>query len=236
MTVRVVQPDLEGLEPPQHRRADPPCPHGPDLHALQVIGPRYAVGDVPAPVDHPLVRRDVVAHQREDHHHHVLRDADAVREGHLRHGDAVLDGRVDVDVVGADPRRHRQLELGRLCDPFRGQVGGPEGLRDHDLGLRKLAIQHRVGALLVGGDDQVVPTSLDELAQPELAGHAAQQLPGREVDVLGRRCVLAAVVMLDRGHGVARIGRRITADGVVVENANDVRHGGPFVGLAWQGS
>jgi hypothetical protein len=32
-------------------------------------------------------------------------------------------------------------------------AASPQGLRDHDLGLRKLAIQHRVGPLLVGGDE-----------------------------------------------------------------------------------
>ena len=45
VTIRVVQPHLEGLEPPQHRGRSA-LPHGPDLNALQVIGPRHAVGDV----------------------------------------------------------------------------------------------------------------------------------------------------------------------------------------------
>src|SRR5215211_4519329 len=94
------------------------------------------------------------------------------------------------------------LSLGAFA--IRSAFSGPEGVRDHDLGLRKLAIQHRVGPLLVGGDDQIVPASLDELAQRELARHAAQQLPRREVDVLRRRCVLAAVILLlDRGRSRA---------------------------------
>jgi hypothetical protein len=40
------------------------------------------------------------------------------------------------------------LSSGALCDPLRIQVAGPEGLRDHDLGLTKLASQHRVGPFL----------------------------------------------------------------------------------------
>ena len=51
--------------------------------------------------------------------------------------------------------------------------------------------------------------------------------PRGEVDVRRRRCVLAAVVLLDRGHGVALLRRRVPADGVLVENADDVRHGVP---------
>ena len=70
-----------------------------DLHALQVVGALDAVGDVPAAVDDPLVGGDVVAHEREDHHHDVLGDADAVAVGDLGDGDAVLDRRLQVDVV-----------------------------------------------------------------------------------------------------------------------------------------
>jgi uncharacterized delta-60 repeat protein len=74
---------------------------------------------------------------------------------------------------GRAPERER-----RAGHDVRHRRQGPGRLRDHDLGVRKLAIQHRVGPLLVGSDDQVVPAPLDELAQPELARHAAQQLPG----------------------------------------------------------
>ncbi len=91
VAVGVVQADLERLQPPQHRRADAPGGDRADLHALQVIRARDAVGDVPAAVDHPLVGGDVVAHEREDHHHHVLGDADAVRVRHL--GDRQADAR-----------------------------------------------------------------------------------------------------------------------------------------------
>ena len=51
--VGVVQPHVERLQPPQHGRADPPGGDRADLHPLQVVGARDAVGDVPAAVEHP---------------------------------------------------------------------------------------------------------------------------------------------------------------------------------------
>ena len=120
----------------------------------------------------------------EDHHHHVLGDADAVGVGDLGDREPALDRRLQVDVVGADPGGQRQLQLRRLGDPLGRQVGRPEGLGDDDLGLRQLALEDRVRAVLVGGDDERVPALLEELAQAELAGDAAEQLAGREVDRL----------------------------------------------------
>ena len=88
----------------------------------------------------------------------------------------VLDRRLQVDVVGADAGGDRQLQLRRLGDPLGRQVGGPERLRDDDLGVGQLALEDRVRAVLVGGHDQLVAAPLEELAQPELAGDAAEQL------------------------------------------------------------
>ena len=62
--VGVVQLDVERLQPAQHRGADAPRGDRADLHALEVVRARDAVGDVPAAVDDPLVRRDVVADER----------------------------------------------------------------------------------------------------------------------------------------------------------------------------
>ena len=112
-----------------------------------------------------------------------------LRVGDLGDGDAALDRRLQVDVVGADAGGERQLQLRRLGDPLGGQVGGPERLGDDDLGLGQLALEDRVRPVLVGGDDQPVPAPLEELAQAELARDAAEQLAGREVDRLGRRRV-----------------------------------------------
>ena len=77
-------------------------------------------------------------------------------------------------MVGADPGGDRQLQVRRLGDPLGGQVGGPEGLRDHHLGVGQVLVELGVLAVLVGGDDQLVARGLEELAQAELAGDAAR--------------------------------------------------------------
>ena len=74
----------------------------------------------------------------------MLGDADAVGVGDLGDRDPALDRGLQVDVVGADPGGDRELQVRRLGDPLGGQVGGPEGLRDHDLGVGELALEHRV--------------------------------------------------------------------------------------------
>ena len=136
----------------------------------------------------------------------------------------MLDRRLQVDVVRADPGGQRQLELGCLGDPLRGQVGGPEGLGDHHIGVRKLSLEDRVGSILVRGDDQLVAASLEELAQPELSGDAAEQLARLEVDPFGSRRGLAVVVALDLGNVVSRIAGRVPVHRIVVEHAEDLRH------------
>src|SRR5207249_9848792 len=78
MTVGIVQLDVEGLEAAEHRRADASRSHRAHRHSYQIVGAGYTVGDVPSAVHDPLIRRDVIAHQRQDHHHDVLRHADAV--------------------------------------------------------------------------------------------------------------------------------------------------------------
>jgi hypothetical protein len=98
----------------------------------------------------------------EDHHHDVLGHADAVRVGDLGHRDAVGDRRVEVDVVRSDPRRQRELEVRRLVHPLLGEVGRPERLRDHHVGLGEPALELRVLAVLVGGHDQLVSLVLQE--------------------------------------------------------------------------
>ncbi len=103
--VGVVQTDVERVQPAQHRQTDPACGDRPDRHALEIVGALDAVRDVPAALHDPLVRRDVVANQRQDHHHHVFRHADAVGVGDLGDGDAAVDGRLQVDVIGSDARR-----------------------------------------------------------------------------------------------------------------------------------
>ena len=154
----------------------------------------------------------------------MLGDADAVRVRDLRDRDPVLGRRLEVDVVGPDPGGHRKLQIRRLRNPLSGQIGGPEGLRDHDLGLRELALEDGLRPVLVRGHDEPVTAVLEEAPQPELARDAADELPAVEVEPRGSRRGLAVVVALDPGDVVARVRRRVPIDRVVIEHAQDGRH------------
>ncbi len=195
--VVVMQLDVERLEPAQRREADAARRDGADIHAFEVVGALDAIGDVPAASDHPAVGGDVVAHQRQDHHDDVLGDTDRVAVGHLGDGDALVHGGLKVGVVGADAGGDDELELLRLVEALLGHVGGPEGLRDHDLGVRQLLLEGRIRTVLVGGHDQRVAGLFQELAQAQLAGDAAEQFARLEVDLARRR----------RGHAVRDSGR-----------------------------
>jgi hypothetical protein len=78
VAIGVVQLDVEGLEAAQHGKADAAGSDGSDLHALEVIRALDAVGNVPSAAHDPAVGRDVVAHERQDHHDDVLGDTDRV--------------------------------------------------------------------------------------------------------------------------------------------------------------
>ena len=121
-----------------------------------------------------LVSGDKVPDEQEDAHDDVLRDRDDVRARDLEHLDAALDGRVQVDVVRADARRHAELEvlgLGGeraavhkgllpfgedwrtyLRDQIAGEVAGMERSCDEDLSVLEVLLEDAVRALLVVRD------------------------------------------------------------------------------------
>ena len=222
--VRVVQVDVEGLEAPEHAEPDAAGAERAHRHPLQVVGALHAVGDVPAALRHPLVGRDVVAHQGEDHHDDVLGDADAVGVGDLGDGDAVLHRRLQVDVVGADAGGDRQLQVRGAGDPLGGEVGRPERLRDDDVGVGELALEDRAGAVLVRGHDQRVTLAFEVVPQPQLTGDAAEQRPGREAESLRGGEGLPVGIALEHGQVGTRVRVRIPAHGVGIQDAEDLGH------------
>ena len=111
-----------------------------------------------------------------DHHHHVLRDADAVGVGDLGHGHAVVDGRLQVDVVGPDAGGDGEPQVASLGYPLCGQIRRPERLGDDDVRVHEFALELGVGAVLVGCDDEGVSLALEVLPQAEFAGDTAEQL------------------------------------------------------------
>src|SRR5262249_15848826 len=128
MPLRVVKSHVEGLETLQYGLADAPCCDDSDVHAFQVVSSLDTVGNVPATLDDPLVRRDVIADKRQNLHDCVFRNAEAVAERNLSDRDAMLGGRFEVDMVRADAGGHGQLEFGRLLDPLGRKVCRPEWL------------------------------------------------------------------------------------------------------------
>ena len=100
MSLEIMKMHVEGLQAAEHGKADPAGGDCADVHALDIIGPFYAVGDIPAALHHPLVGGNVVPHKPENHHHHVLGNADRIAVGDLGDCDLTIDGRLEIDVVG----------------------------------------------------------------------------------------------------------------------------------------
>src|SRR6202011_1090730 len=125
-------------------------------------------------------------------------------------------------MTGATPGGDRELQLASLGDTLGCQVGGPERLRDDDVGVDQFFFKHAVRTVLVGGDDQRVTLRLEKLAQAELAGHAPEQLARPKIDRLGRWSRLTAGVALNDRNVIARIGPRIPRNGIFVEHTDDL--------------
>jgi hypothetical protein len=224
VAVVIVELHVERLEAPQHRRADPAGGDGADMHPLDVERAGDAVGDVPAAGAGDFVRGDEVPDQSQDRHHDMLGDADRVAIGHFGDGDAPLDRRLEVDMVGADAGGDRQLQSIRLGDPLAGQIGRPERLGDDHVGVGQLALEAGIRAVLVRGDHQLMSLDLQPGAQAERAGDAAEQLSRAEVDRSGRGQRLTVRITLENRQVVPRAAVGIAGLGVVVEDAQDLRH------------
>src|ERR1035438_8877648 len=78
MIVEIMQLHIERLQASQYCQANPAGGNCAHIHALQVISPLGAIGDVPALLNDPFIRWDVVADERQNLHHRMLGDADAV--------------------------------------------------------------------------------------------------------------------------------------------------------------
>ena len=95
---------------------------------FEVVRACDAIGNVPAAFDHPLIGGDVIAHEREDHHHHMLGDRDAIAIRDFGDRDAPVHCGLQINVIGADAGGDGELQLLGLGDALGGQIGGPEGL------------------------------------------------------------------------------------------------------------
>ena len=154
----------------------------------------------------------------------MLCDADAVGIRHFGDSDPGLSGGTQIDMVRADAGCDRQLQVLCFGDPFGREIGGPEGLGDHDIGIGEFALKDRTRSVLVRGNHQGVTGALQECPQAELPGHAPEQLARHEVNRFRRWHRLAARIGRDNRDRVTGVLLRVTIDWVVVEHAKDLHH------------
>ena len=164
MLIEVMQLYIERLQTLQHCKPNTARSNRAYMHAFEVVGTLNTVRDIPPTLENPRVRREIIAHQREDHHQHMLGDADAVGVGHFSDRDAVFDGSFQVDVVRTYACSNGKLQLLRLLDALWRQVGRPEWLRDDDIRVGQFALKHRAGAFFIRSDNEGVAEAFEVFA------------------------------------------------------------------------
>src|SRR5260370_22518259 len=78
MPVGVLKIDVKWFHTSQYGKANPACADDADIHPLKIIRARHAISDIPTTLQHPLMRRNIITHEREDHRHRMLCCAHAV--------------------------------------------------------------------------------------------------------------------------------------------------------------
>ena len=96
-----------------------------------------------------LVSGHEVADEQEDVHHDLLSDGDDVRTSDFEDLDVLLDGGVEVDVVGAHAGSDTDLEVLCFVDKLPGEIAGVEGRRDEDLSIFDVLLEDAARALLI---------------------------------------------------------------------------------------
>jgi hypothetical protein len=173
MTLGVVQFNVKGFQSPQYGQTDSAGSNRSNVHTFEIVRTRDTIRDVPSAVPRDLMSRQVVANQRQNHHHSVFGDANTVRKGLFGYRDTGFDGRVQVHVVGADPCRDGEFQFLRFPDPICSKVGGPKRLRDDDIRIREFPFEDGIWPVLVGGDDKMCgPNLRGTSADPVLRIHS----------------------------------------------------------------
>src|SRR5580704_16286160 len=101
LPIEIMQMHVKRLQPPQDSSANSSGSHRSDVHTFDVVRTLYAIGDIPSALYYPPIRGQVVAYEREDHHHRMFGDADRIGIGYFGHGDATVDRSLEIDMVGA---------------------------------------------------------------------------------------------------------------------------------------
>lgn len=137
----------------------------------------------PAAIDRERVGGDVAAHQREDHHDDMLGNADAV--GDLRDGDAVPDGGMEIDMVGADAGHDRKLQLLALAILSAVRYAGQKGCEMTISALGNSRSKAEFSPCLVRGYEENMTQAFQELARCQATRDRPEQLTRLEVDLAG---------------------------------------------------
>mmetsp|Transcript_19819 Transcript_19819/g.51205 ORF Transcript_19819/g.51205 Transcript_19819/m.51205 type:complete len:268 (-) Transcript_19819:99-902(-) len=219
VVIKVVKVHAERLQTLKHGTTNATSCDRPDVHSLKIVRALHYVRNVPPSAHRVLVSGHKVTHECEDRHHDVLSDRDGVAPGDLTHVYVAVHRRLQVDVVGTNACRDACAQLWCHCHPFGCHVRWEEGLRDHVLGIGKMALKLTTGAVFVRRDDERVALRFEECAQPELAAQAAKQRARREVDPSGTRQSRAVRVCLEGWERVAGVVRREARHRVRVECA-----------------
>ena len=115
VAVIIVQMHIEGFQAFQHGKANAAGGDRADMHAFDVIGTLDAIGDVPAALHHPLIGRNVIANERQDHHDHVLGNADRIAVGDFGDSNLVVHRRLKIGVIGTNAGGDNKLQFGALA-------------------------------------------------------------------------------------------------------------------------
>ena len=88
----------------------------------------------------------------------MLSDGYDIRAGDFNNVDLAFDCSVEVDVVRANTGGDGELQLGSFSGKFGGEVAGVEGGGDKDVGVGKVLLEGTVGAFLVAGNLDGMPS------------------------------------------------------------------------------
>src|SRR6266404_5691133 len=99
MAVEIMQVHVERLQTAQYRKPDSTRCHRADVHSFNIVGPHRAVCDVPAALSDPVMRRNVIAYQAENHHYNVLGNANRITKRHFGDSDLAVDRCLQINMV-----------------------------------------------------------------------------------------------------------------------------------------
>ena len=166
---------VEGHETLQDTVTNTASTDGSDDLALQIECVAGDVRHLPVTTLDHLVSRDKVADEEEDAHDDVLSNGDDIGTGNLQDLNAVVDGSVEVDVVGTDTGGDTELQVLGLLHEVAGQVARVERSGDENLSIDDVLLEVAVGSFLAAGDNEFMTLRLQPISNAELVLGSAKE-------------------------------------------------------------